>query len=174
MPNQLRYESPLFISLLNLQKWSGIKIQFVDSLLSARCIDKSDFFTIGRPNGISVPAWMRCEAGPHRWILCTGRTVCRGCRKRGHLQAGVAGTQTASKPNPLSRGIRTQHAEKRASMTWAQRLKRVFNIEIETCNKCGGDVRIIASIEEPGVIQKILAHLDNIATTVATGLLPFR
>jgi hypothetical protein len=54
-------------------------------------------------------------------------------------------------------------------MTWAQRLKRVFNIEIETCNKCGGDVRIIASIEEPGFIQKMLAHLDNIATTVATG-----
>jgi len=63
-------------------------------------------------------------------------------------------------------------AEKRASMTWAQRLKRVFNIDIESCDKCGGDVRIIASIEDPGVIQKILAHLDNIATTVATGLLP--
>jgi hypothetical protein len=24
-------------------------------------------------------------------------------------------------------------AERRASMTWAQRLKRVFNIDIETC-----------------------------------------
>jgi len=24
-------------------------------------------------------------------------------------------------------------------MTWAQRLKRVFNIDIETCSKCGGD-----------------------------------
>jgi len=37
-------------------------------------------------------------------------------------------------------------AEKRASMTWAKRLKRVFGIEIETCSECGGDVRIIASI----------------------------
>jgi hypothetical protein len=37
-------------------------------------------------------------------------------------------------------------AEKRASMTWAKRLKRVFNIEIETCSECGGDVSIIASI----------------------------
>jgi hypothetical protein len=26
----------------------------------------------------------------------------------------------------------------RASMTWAQRLKRVFNIGIETCSECGG------------------------------------
>ena len=36
--------------------------------------------------------------------------------------------------------------ESRASMTWAQRLKRVFDIDIETCNECGGDVRIIACI----------------------------
>jgi hypothetical protein len=44
-------------------------------------------------------------------------------------------------------------------MTWAQRLKRVFAIEIEKCEKCGGSVRIIASIEDPDVIQKILKHL---------------
>jgi len=52
------------------------------------------------------------------------------------------------------------------------RLKRVFNIDIETCSECGGDVRIIASIEDPVVIQKILAHLDDNATSAATGLLP--
>ena len=45
------------------------------------------------------------------------------------------------------------------SMTWTQRLKRVFAIEIEKCEKCGGPVRIIASIEDPDVIQKILKHL---------------
>jgi hypothetical protein len=50
-------------------------------------------------------------------------------------------------------------------MTWAKRLMRVFNIEIETCDKCGADVRIIASIEGPEVIQKILAYLDDNATS---------
>jgi adenylate cyclase class IV len=44
-------------------------------------------------------------------------------------------------------------------MTWAQRLKRVFAIEIETCEKCRGNVKIIASIEDPDVIEKILKHL---------------
>ena len=34
-------------------------------------------------------------------------------------------------------------AERHAAMTWAQRLKRVFNIEIETCDECDGDVRIM-------------------------------
>jgi len=63
-------------------------------------------------------------------------------------------------------------AEKRASMTWAKRLKRVFDIDIETCSECGGDVRIIASIEDPAVIQKILTHLENTASSAATALLP--
>lgn len=51
-------------------------------------------------------------------------------------------------------------AERRASMTWAQRLKRAFGIDIETCPACGGAVRIIACIEDPEVIAKILSHLD--------------
>ena len=57
-------------------------------------------------------------------------------------------------------------------MTWAKRLKRVFSIDIETCGECGGDVKIIASIEDPAVIQKILAHMDDNATSAASGLLP--
>ena len=51
--------------------------------------------------------------------------------------------------------------ERRTSMSWAQRLKRVFNIDIETCPACGGAVRIIACIEDPEVIEKILTHLDE-------------
>ena len=42
----------------------------------------------------------------------------------------------------------------------AQRLKRVFGIDIETCPACGGAVRIIACIQDPVVIGKILAHRD--------------
>jgi hypothetical protein len=49
----------------------------------------------------------------------------------------------------------------RAAMSWAQRLKRVFGIDIETCSACGGAVRIIASIEDPVVIRKILAHIGE-------------
>jgi hypothetical protein len=51
-------------------------------------------------------------------------------------------------------------AERRAAMSWAQRLKRVFGIDIVTCPACGGAVGIIACIEDPDVIEKILAHLD--------------
>lgn len=50
-------------------------------------------------------------------------------------------------------------AESHASMTWAQRLKRVFNIDIEVCGRCGGSVRVIASIEDQETIDRILDHL---------------
>ncbi len=52
-------------------------------------------------------------------------------------------------------------AERRAAMTWAQRLKRVFNIDIETCCVCGGVVKVIACIEDPIVIKQILDHLEH-------------
>ena len=48
-------------------------------------------------------------------------------------------------------------------MTWAQRLKRVFKIDILTCEHCGGAVKVIASIEDPVVIKKILDHLAQAA-----------
>ena len=44
-------------------------------------------------------------------------------------------------------------------MSWARLLKRVFDINIERCPHCGGAFRIIAAIEDPPVIAKILAHL---------------
>ena len=46
-------------------------------------------------------------------------------------------------------------------MTWAQRLKRVFGIEIEVCSRCGGSVRVIACIEDQDIIDRILAHLES-------------
>ena len=49
-------------------------------------------------------------------------------------------------------------AERHRVLTWAQRLKRVFGIEIATCETCGGKVKVIASIEDPAVIGKILGH----------------
>ena len=38
-------------------------------------------------------------------------------------------------------------------------LKRVFSIDIETCPKCGGTLRVIACIEDPDLIATILEHI---------------
>ncbi len=57
-------------------------------------------------------------------------------------------------------------------MSWAQRLKRVFGIDIETCPACGGALRIIACIEDPLVIKKILTHLDSKDASAESSRLP--
>jgi hypothetical protein len=51
-------------------------------------------------------------------------------------------------------------------MTWAQRLKRVFNIDVSIREKRAGEAKMIASIEDQVVIDKILNHLQ------AKGALP--
>ena len=48
-----------------------------------------------------------------------------------------------------------------AAMSWAQRLKRVFNIDVETCWVCAGSAKVIACIEDPVIIGKILNHLQE-------------
>ena len=58
------------------------------------------------------------------------------------------------------------------AMTWAQRLKRVFGVEINTCAGCGGKLKVIASIEEPQVIARILAHLEKTAADQQQAVLP--
>ena len=46
-----------------------------------------------------------------------------------------------------------------APMSWMQRLTRVFAIDIETCPECGGKLRVIACIEDPPLIAKILGQV---------------
>jgi hypothetical protein len=44
-------------------------------------------------------------------------------------------------------------------LSWAKLLKRVFELDLEHCPNCGGELKIIAAILEQPVIQKILTHL---------------
>ncbi len=46
-------------------------------------------------------------------------------------------------------------------MSWARRLKRVFGVEFERCARCHGHLAIVASIEDPAVVARILAHLER-------------
>ena len=62
--------------------------------------------------------------------------------------------------------------ERRAAMKWAERLKRAFKIDINICEACGGAVKVIACIEDPLVINKILTHLNHQAYPNNQFLLP--
>ena len=75
----------------------------------------------------------------------------------------VPGTRTAASAQHV---VRVSVSDRQRAMSWAQRLKRVFAIDIETCRQCGGKLRVIASIEEPAVIERILDHLGHTAEPI--------
>ncbi len=97
------------------------------------------------------------------------------CGKPKAMETEQADDQTPAEPVPPWPVFAPAKPAYMTSMaiTWAQSLKRVFNIDVETCQACGGTLKVIACIEDPMVIQKILAHLDakNLTATGA-GLLP--
>ena len=48
-------------------------------------------------------------------------------------------------------------------------LKRVFEIDMDACAQCGGPLTLIATIEEPAVISKILLHFAYASSNSVTG-----
>ena len=46
-------------------------------------------------------------------------------------------------------------------MTWRARLKRVFEIDLSVCPRCGGKLRVIGEVTEPKGIARILEHRES-------------
>ena len=58
--------------------------------------------------------------------------------------------------DPDGTGVKT--ASPRA-WSWAALMHRAFGIDVLACAHCGGRLRLIATLHDPAVIRKILAHL---------------
>jgi hypothetical protein len=72
------------------------------------------------------------------------------------------GAKPGAKPKATAEQQESMPVQRRSAMTWAQRLKRVFGIDIETCPACGGAVRIIACIEDPPYVT---SHSPRLIST---------
>ena len=68
----------------------------------------------------------------------------------GRFGGGDSGGGSGSPADPHHRPVR---------LSWARLLKRVFEIDLEHCPNCGGELKIIAAILEVPVIERILTHL---------------
>jgi hypothetical protein len=72
-----------------------------------------------------------------------------------------AGLRAAIVPGPPQSTC--EHADEHAHgaparLSWSRLRRRVFDLDVERC-VCGGKLKIIAAIEAPVVIVKILTHL---------------
>ena len=49
--------------------------------------------------------------------------------------------------------------EKRRYSAWSELMRRAFSLDVLACPRCGSRMRLIATIEDPAVVKKILNHL---------------
>lgn len=51
------------------------------------------------------------------------------------------------------------HVPTRKSYTWSELMARAFLLDVLECPKCSGRMKLIALIDEPPVVRKILEHV---------------
>ena len=56
--------------------------------------------------------------------------------------------------------------------SWAALMHRAFAVDVLACPHCGGRLRLIATLHDPAVIQKILAHLGRASSGQSPGPAP--
>ncbi len=61
-----------------------------------------------------------------------------------------------------------------ARRRWAELLRRIFEVDPLRCPRCGHEMRIVAFITQPRVIDRILTHLRRTATEPRRSLAPPR
>ena len=55
----------------------------------------------------------------------------------------------------------TETADRRhePNYVWAELMRRSMGLDVATCPRCGGRLRLIAVIDDPAVVQRVLRHL---------------
>ena len=71
----------------------------------------------------------------------------------------IAPSPPTSEPEPRLLPARRKRGKQRKRYSWADLLRRVFLIDVLTCDRCGGPRKLLACITEQQIIRKILTHL---------------
>jgi hypothetical protein len=103
-------------------------------------------FNIVRYSGVFAPA-----AGCRSLIVPQVKAVAPPLH--GGCQAAVEMQKTESGKAKERRGCQPRN------YPWAQLMTRVFGFDVLKCPRCGAKMRILAAINPPAAIQKILACL---------------
>jgi len=69
---------------------------------------------------------------------------------RSLTEASVSGSCDQATPEAPPRRHRVE---------WARLLARVFQVDVTTCDACGGHMKVIAALTDPSAIRKYLDHV---------------
>jgi hypothetical protein len=77
--------------------------------------------------------------------------------RRGADAEGSQGPVDGDSPAPEL----TAAERKRLRRSWAQLIRRIYEVDPVLCPECGAEMRILSFMLDPSVIRKILHHLDE-------------
>jgi hypothetical protein len=93
--------------------------------------------------------------------------VCRGKRRKAEAENGEVGCVDAGEPS------RAESAETRDARalrrSWAQLIKRIYEVDPLVCPTCGSEMKVIAFITEHDVVDAILRHLAKVEARSSRG-----
>jgi hypothetical protein len=80
---------------------------------------------------------------------------------RGKRRKAAAPAEASSSSEPEREKPTPPDGADRAALRrcWAEMLRRVYEVDPLVCPRCGGEMRVVGFITEPGVIRRILDHL---------------
>jgi hypothetical protein len=71
----------------------------------------------------------------------------------------IVGFGGASSEDPAAGAAGDGAPRRPRHWVWAALMRRAFGIDVLACPRCSGRLRLITTVEDPGVVGKILAHV---------------
>jgi len=81
----------------------------------------------------------------------------RGKRRKAESEGGEVG---GAAPDSCSAGAEARDA-RALRRSWAQLIKRIYEVDPLVCPSCGSEMKVIAFITEHDVVDEILRHLKR-------------
>ncbi len=83
-------------------------------------------------------------------------------RRRSRVVASASSEPTAPNaltPSDLTSLERPAPGASPRHWAWAHLMRRAFDVDVLACPRCGGRLRLVAALDDPHVIRRILTHL---------------
>jgi hypothetical protein len=162
----LRFEPlTLLERLAALTPRPRINVLIYHGLLAPHAAGRAAAVAYGRPASPGQPHVHEPVAGPAAEAVSTSTARPGGAECEGVAPGPAVAPSAPVAPAPGAAEVTPQpedHAPtdvRPRRWRWAELLQRVFAVDVLACPRCGGRMRVLATIDDPRVVRRILTHL---------------